>query len=737
MTNQVKRNFLTGAGYTKALNEAEYDYLNAQLSSTGRPVPLPQRWGQYLDQEGVLSGAFNKRIREYFLSLGIAEGNINKMWREYWTTYAGTGGGTADEYWNNVQLLLNGDQGTDGDNNTTFTGATITGSPDAAHVNPYNPHVIDIAKGDRIIVNESASEFELGTGDFTIEFWLQPRQVSGDQRLLNWRDTNSGSFGSPGITQNASGPSSVINFGVAGTGTILTTTATFDIGEWYHVAWVRESGVLSVYVDGVLDGSVSYTGSLTSQLNKINIGSNDDSTRRSNCQLKDIRLVKGTAVYTTAFTPPTEALTAISGTSLLIGATNYLVDGSSFGNTFTATGAAVVPGGPYNAAYDSNAGSIVYPNDTSGNTNYIYYPSAQTGMGTNFTIEFWYYPYTTSTSYAAFNAGTILESDIAAGATTEDWWHFYQNTDDIGFASAASGSAADVGTWANVLRDNQWHHLLMTYNGTNLELFVNGVSQGTVAWASGSSGTGTRNLYVGKQPTLSQYARGLICDVRLSDTVRETADFTPPTAPLTSDANTTELLQFNEAACGDLTGRSIVTETGDAQMDTAISKYGTGSLLFDGTGDYLQATVEAPGTGDFTIECWARFDAITGEGLFQMDATLGGAIQGPAAGYNNGGNEWTIYYGTSQLVGTNAPVAGTWYHVAYVRSSGVTKLYIDGAEEISVADTTNYTDTNIFIGGWYNTSFLLDGNIDDFRYTKGVARYTSAFTPPESAFGTR
>ena len=105
--------------------------------------------------------------------------------------------------------------------------------------------------------------------------------------------------------------------------------------------------------------------------------------------------------------------------------------------------------------------------------------------------------------------------------------------------------------------------------------------------------------------------------------------------------------------------------------------------------------------------------------------------------FNNGGNEWTIYYGTSQLVGTNAPVANTWYHVAYVRSSGVTKLYIDGVQELSVADATNYTDTNIFIGGWYNTTFLLDGNIDDFRYTKGVARYTGTFTPPTRAAETQ
>ena len=108
---------------------------------------------------------------------------------------------------------------------------------------------------------------------------------------------------------------------------------------------------------------------------------------------------------------------------------------------------------------------------------------------------------------------------------------------------------------------------------------------------------------------------------------------------------------------------------------------------------------------------------------------------GPAAGVDNTTGRWAIYYGTSQSThGSLVPSIDTWYHVAYVRSSGTTKLYIDGTEIISVADTTNYTDTNFTVGGWYSNSYLLNGYIDDLRITKGVARYTAAFTPPTAAF---
>ena len=78
----------------------------------------------------------------------------------------------------------------------------------------------------------------------------------------------------------------------------------------------------------------------------------------------------------------------------------------------------------------------------------------------------------------------------------------------------------------------------------------------------------------------------------------------------------------------------------------------------------------------------------------------------------------------------------TWYHVAVVRNSGTTKLYINGTQLFSVTDTTNYTGTVLGVGGIYSTAYLMNGYLQDLRITRGIARYTTNFTPPTAALPT-
>ena len=84
------------------------------------------------------------------------------------------------------------------------------------------------------------------------------------------------------------------------------------------------------------------------------------------------------------------------------------------------------------------------------------------------------------------------------------------------------------------------------------------------------------------------------------------------------------------------------------------------------------------------------------------------------------------------LVSTTTASVSTWYHVAYVRSGTSFNLYVNGILESTVTNSDSFNFSGWTIGrGYYDNQF--NGYIDDFRITKGVARYTAPFTPPTAA----
>ena len=162
------------------------------------------------------------------------------------------------------------------------------------------------------------------------------------------------------------------------------------------------------------------------------------------------------------------------------------------------------------------------------------------------------------------------------------------------------------------------------------------------------------------------------------------------------------------------------------------------SVAFDGTGDSLTTASSSDftmGTGDFTVECFVNISDQTQRGVFQISSTSGG-LQSSSYGSTIAlgaapGSYWQIYgAGSSSQSSSGVINSNQWYHVAYVRSSGVSKLYVDGTEVISTSDTTDYTGTYIVIGGYYSSSYLWKGFISNFRVIKGTAQYTSNFTRP-------
>lgn len=173
-------------------------------------------------------------------------------------------------------------------------------------------------------------------------------------------------------------------------------------------------------------------------------------------------------------------------------------------------------------------------------------------------------------------------------------------------------------------------------------------------------------------------------------------------------------------------------------ISTAQSKFGTASGYFNDPGSKIKIAVSEIGdfdfsTGDFTIETWMR----------TSDPTAVIAIIGRGYPHNQFGMVYnTVYFGkiTGGFVAqtsTGLVSANTWVHLALVRSGTTVTIFVDGVARATGSFPDAYSWANQYIGNGDNTYTFqhIRGHLDELRVTKGVARYTSDFTPPSAPFG--
>jgi hypothetical protein len=218
------------------------------------------------------------------------------------------------------------------------------------------------------------------------------------------------------------------------------------------------------------------------------------------------------------------------------------------------------------------------------------------------------------------------------------------------------------------------------------------------------------------------------------------------------------LLHFDgadgSATFTDVSGK-VWTPVGDAQIDTAQSKFGGAAGLFDGAGDRISTPSHADfdfGSGDFTVEIQRRGNSLAGsayQGLVCRDE-IGGTrgwllFTGDDTETTPDGLQFAAFVGATAYAAKDTVSAGTgaWQHVAAVRDGGTLRLYKDGMQVGSTAITgsINAPSQPCVIGALWGLSAPLAGTffngwIDEVRITKGLCRYPSGttFTPPTAAF---
>lgn len=181
----------------------------------------------------------------------------------------------------------------------------------------------------------------------------------------------------------------------------------------------------------------------------------------------------------------------------------------------------------------------------------------------------------------------------------------------------------------------------------------------------------------------------------------------------------------------------IVTANGNAQIDTTIKQLGTGSAAFDGNGDYItipdDAMLNFSSSDDFTIEGWIYFNSLSDGVALVSKGTSG--TSGWTLYYYSGTLYFGVPYISNDISATFNPSLNTWYYLACSRQSGTVRLFIDGIKVAELSNSLTYSSISPVSIGLSHSNNYLNGYVDEIRITKGVARYTSNFTPPTEPFG--
>jgi len=413
------------------------------------------------------------------------------------------------------------------DNSTSDHTITTIGNPAVSAFGPFLTSSVYSAgvngasayfdgTGDYLDVDNS-SELVLGTDDFTIEAWAYPTTYNTGNANVIMQRVNGGSnngwlFGisSGGLWQFSTGAA-----------VIKRSTASAGMNEWTHLAAVRNGSSYNFFVNGVSVGTsttmYNFTDTTTFQVGW------QGSFAEFTGYVCDARVIKGTAIYTSNFTPPTAPLTAVTNTKLLLNMADGQAIDSAAQNNLTLYGDAKI------SSTQSKFGGTSLALDGTGDYATLPPNSLDLGAG-NFTLESWVY--TTVTGQRCV---------VGAARNSDGNGSYMLNINYTGaqvrfFCRYNGGTVLDYTVGSGDFPTNAWTHLAATRDGANLRVFIGGTQVGTTNTTLGSFAIDNASLngniyYIGRTTDGANEFTGFLDDLRVSKTARYTANFTPPTEP--------------------------------------------------------------------------------------------------------------------------------------------------------------------------------------------------------------
>ena len=655
-----------------------------------------------------------------------------------YTTLLATATGTSDN--NNIT-----------DASTNSHTITVNGDAHAGTFSPYRSGGYSTyfdGSSSLTIPNDATLYF--GSGDYTVETWVYNTDTGNDIKWIAgiWHYTTPAAQAWALYHQNGQ-----YRFIVDPADTVVTIgTSGLHTNEWTHLAVTKSGNVFRMFINGVQESTTTLSHTMQNGSGAVDIGAvgSSPANTRFGGYISNFRVVKGTAVYTSNFTPPDEPLTAITNTTLLTCHLPYIADGSTNAHAITVTGnVSTKPLSPYDYSEYSaiaHGGSLYF--DGNGDAIEIA-DNDDFDFGTgDLTIECWVYPEVTGNNYPGFLGTTAGWGSVAASGMRFD------NLGDSKFQMSWYGPGDPFLETQSTYLHDQWYHFVVTRTGGNTwRMFINGILEdvatnstpydicvgGHNLQVGGKTWDGGNGWFKGNVADLRLTKGSVVTEYQTSSTTTGTQIFTPRTTPITSSGSELHI-KGTDASIIDKSQGSNLKLIGNTTGSTTQVKFAnTKSMYFDASGDYISISDDEAygfGTGDWTIETWlyctktggfnAIFDTRVGTGTETGSFGLGMHNTGRVQLFSGG----AFYYPTDTLS------FNTWQHFAVVKNSGTTTMYFNGtAASTTYSDSRNYGSSQpVQIGKDDTASNYFGGYMQDFRLTKGLARYTANFTPPTSEF---
>jgi hypothetical protein len=351
------------------------------------------------------------------------------------------------------------------DNSSNAFAITTSGSPSVVAFSPFAPTAAYTTAavggsgyfdgtGDYLSV---ANTGLFGSGDWTVEMWINAPVGQTDKPILECRNPAAGSGSTAGFTLTLITSTEIRLY----SGSELLKGTVNYINTWAHVAVSKKSGTTRLYLNGTSVASTASLGTMSDTTFLVAAGyyGSTSITAYGQFYMSGLRVLTGTGYDTSTITIPTSPPTAITNTSLLLNYTNAGITDATAKNDLETVGNAQI-----STTQSKWGGSSMYFDGTG---DYLNFPSSQLfGLGTgDFTIEFWLYLNTVS--------GTQNLCDFRNATATEVAITLYMNL----ASPTLYVNGADRIIGGNLIT-GQWYYIALTRSSASTRLFVNGTQSG-------------------------------------------------------------------------------------------------------------------------------------------------------------------------------------------------------------------------------------------------------------------